>query len=252
MIDKKIIALPLAAAMLGGCSWYSTCCDTACDNEKPALEKCEPVRKTRAQAHPDSRNWKSLFALDLSDADYKQGVWSINEQGDLTANADSAIWTKRKFKNFILDFEYKLDAKANSGCIIYCTDRNNWIPGSVEVQLLDDNHERWKKEQPHQKNGGLYGHYAPLVNNVKPAGEWNRMTVWAFGKRIRVAVNGELTVDADLSAWTNAATNPDGSKIPPWLSVPWNQIATEGYIGLQGKHGGACPYFRFIRVKEWN
>ncbi len=250
--DNGLFIVAAVAVLCAGCEICNQVFDNAPGADKPLMESSAPVRKARMQAHPDSRNWKPLFAWDLSDAEYKKGVWSINDQGDLTATEDSAIWTKRKCKNFILDFEYKLDPKANSGCVIYCSDRNNWIPGSIEVQLLDDNDEHWKKEPPHSKNGGLYGHYAPLVNNVKPAGEWNRMTIWAFGKRIRVAVNGELTVDADLSAWKDGKNNPDGSKIPSWLPVPWNQIVPEGYIGFQGKHGGACPYFRFIRIKEWN
>lgn len=252
MLNLKNSFLLGACAMCFGCSYWNPCDPETAPGaeEAAAIEHSAPIRKTRAQAHPDSRNWKSLFALDLSDAQYEKGIWSINEQGDLTASADSAIWTTRKCRNFILDFEYKLEPGANSGCIIYCSNKEDWVPGSVEIQLLDDHSDHWKNEKPQNRNGGLYGHFAPLVNNVKPAGEWNRMTIWAFGKRIRVAVNGELTVDANLSSWKNAKVNPDGSEIPSWLSVPWDKIVPEGFIGFQGKHGGARPYFRFMRIKE--
>ena len=47
-----------------------------------------------------------------------------------------------------------------------------------------------------------------------------------------------------------AKTNPDGSKIPPWLSTPFAKLATKGRIGFQGKHGGVPIYFRNIRIME--
>ena len=75
------------------------------------------------------------------------------------------------------------------------------------------------------------------------------MTIRAQGKRVQVVNNGVLTVDADLSAWTSAKTNPDGSKIPPWLSRPWADLPTRGRIGFQGKHGQAKPYFRNISIR---
>jgi len=63
-------------------------------------------------------------------------------------------------------------------------------------------------------------------------------------------VNGAVTVDTDLSPWTSAKKNPDGTDIPPWLSRPWAELPTRGRIGLQGKHGSASIYFRCVRIKE--
>ena len=185
-------------------------------------------------------------------ADFEPGVWKTQDWGGavLTAEKDSALWLKGDWENFVLDFEYKLDPAANSGVIIYASDVKNWIPNSVEVQLLDDAADKWKNDAPRLKNGSLYGHIGPAKSNVKKAGEWNRMTVWAQGKRVKVVVNGETTVDADLSAFTSAKTNPDGSPIPPWLSRPLADLPTHGAIGFQGKHGGARPYFRNIRIRK--
>ena len=130
------------------------------------------------------------------------------------------------------------------------SDVDKWIPNSVEVQLLDDSADKWKNDAPHLKGAGLYGHVGPKVaGTTRPAGEWNRMTVRAQGKRVQVINNGVLTVDADLSVWTSAKTNPDGSAIPPWLSRPWAELPTRGRIGFQGMHGQAKPYFRNIRIR---
>ena len=205
--------------------------------------------------HPNSRapGWK-LYGTGWTGkleqiADFEPGVWTPCDFNGFTASKDSALWFKGDFQNFILDFEYKLDPAANSGVIIYASDLKNWIPNSVEVQLLDDSADKWKNDPPRLKNGGLYGHCGPAKSNVRPAGQWNRMTVWAMGKRVKVAVNGEITVDADLSQYTSAKTNPDGTPIQPWLSKPLAEIATHGAIGFQGKHGGARPYFRNVRIK---
>jgi len=76
------------------------------------------------------------------------------------------------------------------------------------------------------------------------------MTITAKGQKLHVVVNGEVAIDTDLSLWTSAKTNPDGTDIPPWLSRAKAEIPTKGHIGLQGIHGSAAIYFRNLRVKQ--
>ncbi|MBR0506673.1 MAG: DUF1080 domain-containing protein, partial [Kiritimatiellae bacterium] len=85
---------------------------------------------------------------------------------------------------------------------------------------------------------------------LKPTGAWNRMTIFAQGKKIRIVLNGVEVIDENLSAHASNKVNPDGSKVPPLHTKPWAEIATRGRIGLQGKHQGASTYFRNIRVRE--
>jgi hypothetical protein len=54
----------------------------------------------------------------------------------------------------------------------------------------------------------------------------------------------------DMSLWTSAKKNPDGSDIPEWLSTPFSELATKGYIGLQGKHAGAKTFYRNLKIKS--
>lgn len=201
------------------------------------------------KAHPDSKNWQNLFAADLSDAIYPKEIWSVKD-GELTATQDQAIWTKNKHENFILDLEFKMGDAANSGVIVYCSDLKNWIPNSVEIQILDDNNEKWGKVSKTWTCGGLFGRLAPAKSAVKKAGEWNRMTVACKGRMIYVLLNGELVTSADISKWTDAKKNPDGSEIPPWLSKPMAELETKGHIGFQGKHGGAPIFFRNMKIKQ--
>jgi len=237
-----------------GCSMFS-----GVDKELVDVEVCPPVvdlaikpvaPNALVAVHPDSRNWSSLFDLALSNADFERGVWYIDDKGSLTADKDQAIWTQRQYENFILDLEYSCAPAANSGVLIYATDTKNWIPNTVEIQIQDDLSRHWDKVADTWRNGGLFGHCAPKVRNVRPAGEWNRMTITAMGQKIKVAVNGEITVDANLADWKSAKKNPDGSDIPRWLNKPWAELPTKGKIGLQGKHGKATIYYRSIRIKE--
>ena len=63
--------------------------------------------------------WKDLITGALEDAaDFEKGVWTLSDDGVLTASKDSALWFKGDYSDFALDLEYKLDPAANSGVII--------------------------------------------------------------------------------------------------------------------------------------
>ncbi len=202
----------------------------------------------------DDKNWTNFFDKNgnLNGVTFKEGAWSHVGDGVMRANMDSTMLTTKEYEKFVLEFEYKLDPAANSGVIIYCSNLSNWIPNSVEIQLLDDNANKWKRDPAHYKNGSLYGHLAPSIpgGNAKPAGEWNSMKVFGNGKNVQVVINGKKVIDADLSKWTDAKVNPDGTKIPSWLSRPWAELPTKGYIGFQGKHADASVYIRNARIRE--
>jgi len=202
-----------------------------------------------AQLHPDTYDWPALFKEDLSDAEFPAGVWTV-EDGVLTASEGQAIWTGRDYENFILDMEFKTAAGTDSGVIVYCTDVADWIPNSVEIQIADDYAEEWAKAPATWHCGAIFGHLAPTRSLVNRPGEWNHSTITCQGKKIYVMLNGEQVAAMDMSLWTSAKYNPDGSEIPAWLSKPLAELATMGRIGLQGKHAGAPVYFRNIRIKE--
>jgi len=192
-----------------------------------------------------------LFTANLSNAEYNKDVWSVDNKGVLSATADDAIWTTKEYENFELTLDFKNDNCTNSGVIIYCTNKRDWIPNAVEIQIADDYCPEWKNEHPHSLCGAVYGHLgASQPNVVKKAGEWNKMKIIAKGKNIVVYLNGKHIVDMDMNLWTSGTINPDGSKIPPWLPKPYAELPTKGYIGFQGKHGEATIWFRNIKIKE--
>ncbi|MCS1410374.1 MAG: hypothetical protein M2R45_03566 [Verrucomicrobia subdivision 3 bacterium] len=199
--------------------------------------------------HPDVSGWKNLFNKNLSNADYPAGVWIVTD-GVMTALEDQVIWSQRPYDNFILDLEFRTAAGTNSGVVVYCTDRKNWIRNSVEIQIADDYAEKWASSPKTWQCGAIFGHLAASESRVKNPGAWNRYTITCQDQRITVVLNGKMVTDMDMRQWKSATKNPDGSEIPPWLDQPYAELATLGYIGLQGKHAGAPIYFRNVKVKE--
>jgi hypothetical protein len=203
------------------------------------------------KTHPDSTKWQKLFADDLSDAVYPKGIWSL-ENGELTATEDQCIWTKGKYEDCIVDMEFKNGPAANSGVFFHCGNIEQFVPNSVEVQILDDYDPKWATVAKNWQCGGIFGRLAPSKQTVKKAGEWNRMTITCKGPMIYVLLNGEQITEFDMRKWTDAKKNPDGSETPAWLVNPDRPVAnmaTLGHIGLQGKHGGAPIYFRNFKIK---
>ena len=215
----------------------------------PAFSAEERRGQRRQMGHPDSTEWQSLFKADLSNAVFPKGIWTVTD-GVLTASEDQAIWSDKDYKSFVLDLEFKTADGTNSGVFVYCSDMKNWTPNSVEIQIADDFNKKWADSPKTWQCAAIFGHLAAKKSVVKKPGEWNRMTIRCRGKRISVLLNDEMVTRMDMSKWTSAKTNPDGSEIPSWLNKPKAEIANHGRIGLQGKHAGAPIFFRNIKIRE--
>lgn len=198
----------------------------------------------------DNHKWKPLFGENLSNAKYDKNCWKI-ENDILTASEDKVIWANGHYENFELSLEFKTENGTNSGIILYCTDPENWIPNSVEIQIADDHSEKWGNAQKDFQCGAVFGHLPATEQKVvKKPGEWNKILVICKGQNIEVVLNGKKVTVMDMSKWTSGTTNPDGSKIPEWLPTPFAKLPTKGLIGLQGKHADASIYFRNVMVRQ--
>ncbi|HTI11999.1 MAG TPA: DUF1080 domain-containing protein [Puia sp.] len=195
------------------------------------------------------KGWAPLFKDDLSDAVYPKGVWTLTN-GVLTAEKDEAIWSEKAYDNFVLDLEFKNAPGTNSGVVVHASDTKDWIPHSVEIQIADDFSDEWSKAPPSWQCAAIFGHQPATAHLVKKPGEWNHYTITCRGRKIWVVLNGQLVNTCDMSLFTSAENNPDGTKAPNWLSNPMATLPLHGQIGLQGKHAGAPIYFRNIRIKE--
>jgi len=143
--------------------------------------------------------------------------------------------------NYVLCLDFMVDAGTNSGVFFRWKDLGNDLTG-IEMQVLDS-----AAANPPSKwdCGSIYDIIAPSRNTMKPSGEWNTAKIVAVDSLITVYLNGEPISGMDLSRWTEAGKNPDGTgnKFP----VAYATLVGPSYIGLQD-HGSPVRY-RNIKIK---
>jgi len=220
-----------------------------------ALSGCtsSATAQDTAYVHPDtnSAGWENVFAPGLTNAVFPAGVWK-DSSGVLTAAKDEALWTKDQFDDFALDLDFQNADGTNSGVLVHATDLDEWIPHSVEIQITDDYSKEWGSAPPDWQCAAIFGHQPAINKILNRPGQWNHFTITCRGRKIWVVLNGNLVNSCDMSLFTSAKTNPDGTEIPSWLSNPMATLPLHGHVGFQGKHAGAPIYFRNIKIKKLN
>jgi 3-keto-disaccharide hydrolase len=83
------------------------------------------------------------------------------------------LFTEKEYPNFVFRFEFKTEPGGNNGVGIRAPLEGDAAYAGMEIQILDDGHERYKgKIKSEQHHGSIY--------DVIPARE-NRSLVWRFG-----------------------------------------------------------------------
>lgn len=213
------------------------------------LSTYQPFPPKEKKETKGASDWHQLFAKDLSNATYPEGVWKM-EKGILTATEDKAIWTNTTYENFELKLEFKNDEGTNSGVFVYA-DPEQWLSNSVEIQIADDYFPKWANSPKSWQCAAIFGHQ-PAVRTkiVKKPGAWNKFRIVAKGQLIKVYLNGTLANELDMAEYTSSKVNPDGTEVLEWLTVPLADLETSGHIGLQGKHAGKPIWFRNLKVRQ--
>ncbi|MCL6506851.1 MAG: DUF1080 domain-containing protein [Bryobacteraceae bacterium] len=192
----------------------------------------------------DEQDFKPLFdgeSLDGWTLVNKQGPGYVVEDGVLVcpANGGGNLFTQREYANFVLRFEFRLEPGGNNGVGIRSPLEGDPAYVAMEIQILDDEAEQYAgKLQPWQYHGSIYGVVPAKRGYTKPAGEWNSEEILCDGRHVRVTLNGEVIVDANL----------DDVKDPDVLAKHPGLARTSGHIGFLG-HGTRVE-FRNIRLKE--
>jgi len=152
------------------------------------------------------------------------------------------LLTTEEFGDFVLRFDFKLTPGANNGLAIRAPASGDAAYQAIELQILDDGHEKYKDIQPWQAHGSIYGVVAAERGTcLKPTGQWNTEEVTVQGTKIKVVVNGKTILDADTAPFRDGQAAPDGKPHP-------GLVRTRGHIGLAGHHDEV--HFRNIRVKR--
>jgi hypothetical protein len=142
--------------------------------------------------------------------------------------------------DFVLDFDYKLSKGCNSGVFLRTSDLKDPVNTGIEV-ALDDTTGNGLHDP-----GALYDLVAPSENAQKPAGEWNHMTITAFGPKITIVLNGKEVSTINLDEWNEPGKRPDGTS-HKFRGVAIGKLPRIGYIGFQD-HGSDC-WFKNVKIK---
>ncbi len=160
------------------------------------------------------------------------------ENGAMICKPGGNIYTKKEYADFIFRFEFKIPPGGNNGVGIRTPIKGNAAYVGMEIQILDDRHERYKGIQPYQAHASIYGVVPAKRDALKPAGQWNLEEIMCDGTHVKITVNGTVVVDADLSKIQETIDH----RSHPGLHNP------KGYIGFLGH--GAPVEFRHVRIKE--
>jgi hypothetical protein len=152
------------------------------------------------------------------------------------------LLTAEEFGDFVLRFEFKFTPGANNGLAIRVPPQGKVAFDGIELQILDDGHEKYKGIQPWQAHGSIYGVVAADRGKcLKPAGEWNTEEVTVQGTKIKVVVNGRTILDADTAPFRDGQPTADGKPHP-------GLARTKGHIGFAGHDDEV--HFRNIVIKR--
>jgi hypothetical protein len=157
------------------------------------------------------------------------------------------LFGEKKFKNFELSVDWKVDKTGNSGIFFNVRE----VPGkpiyyaAPEIQILDNADATDNKLASHLA-GSLYDMIAAVPQNAKPAGSWNTILVKVKDGKVDHIQNGVKVVSYTLwtPEWDALVANSKFKTFPGFTEG----IAKEGYIGLQD-HGYPI-WFRNIKIRE--
>jgi hypothetical protein len=165
-------------------------------------------------------------------------TWGV-EEGVLVGHGVGGGWlgTAKDYADFTLRLEFRLTPGANSGIYLRApADTSHISRTGLEIQILDDDHPRYKSIQPWQLTGAIYHIAPPKRGHLKLIGQWNKLVVTADGPHITIHLNDFLIVDDLLTSHATLESEHSGLK------------RKTGRIGLQS-HDGRVD-FRGIEVEE--
>jgi hypothetical protein len=173
------------------------------------------------QGQMGAAGWVTLF--DGKNLDHWNQIgsanWSVSDGVVMADKGNGFLVSKDSYTNFEIKAEFWVDAEANSGIFIRCTDPQKVNGKSAyEVNIFD------KRPDPSYATGAIVG-VAKSSKVIIAADKWNNYDIVAQGPKFTVTLNGIKTVDSASDA----------------------RFAS-GHIALQ--HGKGVVKFRKVEIKR--
>ena len=173
-----------------------------------------------------------------------QGTLTLKDRSDAKEHNLEYLWTEKAYGDFVLDLEFKIPERANSGVFLRTSNLKDPVYTGIEIQVC--NSYGRKQLRRGGTAGAVYDCLAPTKNAVKKPGEWNRLRVICRDNKIGVVLNKQRVIDMDLDRWTQPNKNPDGTKNK--FPTALKDFARNGHVGLQDH--GLPVWYRNVRIRE--
>jgi hypothetical protein len=149
-----------------------------------------------------------LAGGDLSKHWTTTGNWKLDKDGVVSLQPrpgekgwqryDAYLWLKKQYKDFVAEFEYKVQKGGNSGFYFHVGDKKSPVAKGIEVQIYDSHGKKPGAKLTDHDSGGIIPGIPPTKNTAKAAGEWNKMKVTCKEGKVTVTLNGEVVNEARL------------------------------------------------------
>lgn len=97
------------------------------------------------------------------------------------------LHTQKKFKDFVLRFEWKAARESPSGLLFAIQEPHKIWPRCLQCQIQEDSHGRLF---PMGGGSGTFSWDRAAQRKAMKVGEWNRMEVAVSGGKVAVSING--------------------------------------------------------------
>lgn len=203
-------AISLALALLLAASWQPATApvqprpeDTEAWSPEPAVIAPGPYASERAPADAillfDGRNLDEW----VSAKDGSPAQWSVRDGVFTVKPGAGSIETRRRFTDYQLHVEWRAPAvvtgsgqgRGNSGLFLASTGAGD---AGYELQILDSYNN---KTYVNGQAGSIYKQFPPLVNAMRPPGEWQSYDVIWTAPRFNA--DGTLAKPASATAFHN-------------------------------------------------
>ena len=183
-----------------------------------------------------------------------EGYAPVNGAINVNSNFGGNLYTEKEYRNFVYRFEFRfLEEGVNNGVGIRTPfDVDAAYDAMCECQILDHDAPMYADLHEYQVHGSVYG-VVPAKRIVhKPLGQWSQEEIVVKGDNVKVTVNGEVIVDANVrEACQGHNVAPEGAEENPYTVDHRDHpgmFNERGHISFCG-HGHGLQ-FKNVRILE--